>query len=77
MNLGAALPGRFPTQFPGIEIYRGWLKEMADLGINVVYVSTIHPPFFYEALLEHNLQAANPIYLIHGVWVDPPPEKRI
>ena len=74
VNLGAALPGRFPTQFPSLEVYRGWLKEMADLGINVVYVGTIHPPSFYEALLAHNLQATSPIYLIHGVWVETPPK---
>ena len=73
VNLGAALPGRFPTQFPGIEVYRGWLKEIGDMGINVVRVYTIHPPCFYEALREHNLKATNPIYLIHGVWVEPPP----
>lgn len=50
VNLGAALPGRFPTQFPGIEVYRGWLKEMADLGINVVkdpYPLPIGPPWIH------------------------------
>jgi tetratricopeptide (TPR) repeat protein len=73
VNLGAALPGRFPTEFPGKEVYAGWLAEMAQLGINVIRIYTIHPPAFYEALRDHNLKAGHPIYLLHGVWVEPPP----
>ncbi|WP_291270523.1 tetratricopeptide repeat protein [Geothrix sp.] len=73
VNLGAALPGRFPTEFPGKEVYAGWLTEMGQLGINALRLYTIHPPAFYEALREHNLKAAHPIYVLHGVWVEPPP----
>jgi len=73
VNLGAALPGRYPSEFPTAEIYRGWLAEMAEAGFNAVRVYTVHPPAFYQALREHNLRAARPIYLLHGVWVEPPP----
>lgn len=73
VNLGAALPGRFPTEFPGKEVYAGWLAGMADLGVNALRVYTIHPPAFYAALREHNLRTQRPIYLLHGVWVEPPP----
>lgn len=73
VNLGAALPGRFPTEFPDKSVYAGWLAEMGQLGINTLRVYTIHPPAFYEALREFNLKAAHPIYLLHGVWVEPPP----
>lgn len=73
VNLGAALPGKFPTEFPGKAVYEGWLAEMGQLGINAIRIYTIHPPAFYEALREHNLKATRPIYLLHGVWVEPPP----
>lgn len=73
INLGAALPGKYPSEFPDKPTYRSWIRDMAELGVNCVRVYTIHPPAFYEALREHNLQAGSPIYLVHGVWVEPPP----
>lgn len=73
MNLGAALPGRHPSEFPDKPTYEGWIRDMAELGINAIRVYTIHPPAFYEALRAHNLRAPRPIYLIHGVWAEPPP----
>ncbi len=74
VNLGAALPGRHPSEFPDRATYEGWIRDMAELGVNCVRVYTIHPPAFYAALREHNLKAASPIYLVHGVWAEPPPE---
>lgn len=73
INLGAALPGKHPSQFPDKAIYAGWIAEMAALGVNVVRVYTIHPPGFYEALADHNAKAVQPIWLIHGVWTELPP----
>ncbi len=73
INLGAALPGKNPSEFPDKATYQSWIKDMAELGVNCVRVYTIHPPAFYEALREHNLVAASPIYLVHGVWIEPPP----
>lgn len=73
VNLGAALPGKFPSEFPEKPIYVAWLQDMTELGVNAVRSYTIHPPAFYEALREHNLKAEKPIYLIHGVWTEPPP----
>src|SRR5690606_15772886 len=37
---------------------------------NVVRIYTLHPPAFYEALEEHNRQSNQPLYLIHGVWIN-------
>jgi len=73
VNLGAALPGRHPSEFPARQVYAAWLAEMAEAGFNALRVYTIHPPAFYEALRQHNLEAARPLYLVHGVWVEPPP----
>jgi hypothetical protein len=72
MNLGAALPGRYPSEFPDRATYDGWIHEMAEVGINAIRVYTIHPPQFYEALRAHNLKASHPIWLIHGVWAELP-----
>ncbi len=73
VNLGAALPGKFPSEFPEKKVYQGWLRDMAEMNVNVLRVYTLHPPAFYEALREHNLASTRPIYLLHGVWVEPPP----
>jgi hypothetical protein len=73
VNLGAALPGRFPSEFPSKETYRAWLAEIAEAGFGVIRVYTIHPPWFYEALRQHNLVSRRPLLLVHGVWVEPPP----
>ena len=73
MNLGAALPGKHPSQFPDKTTYAGWLREMGELGVNAIRVYTIHPPGFYEALAEYNAKASKPLWLIHGVWAELPP----
>jgi len=75
VNLGAALPGRHPSEFPGPEIYAAWLEEIAEAGFNAIRVYTIHPPSFYEALRHHNARSSRPLYLVHGVWVEPPPRE--
>ena len=73
INLGAALPGKYPSQFPGKEVYAAWISEMAECGFNLIRVYTIHPPAFYEALRDYNLAHGVPIFLVHGVWAELPP----
>ena len=78
VNLGAALPGKFPSEFPPNDgTYERWIAIIADMGANTVRVYTIHPPHFYAALRSWNL--AHPdrtVWLIHGVWAEPPPGKK-
>jgi tetratricopeptide (TPR) repeat protein len=75
MNLGAALPGRNPSEFPDKEVYLEWLDGMARMNVNTLRVYTIHPPHFYEALAEHNRgRPDTPIRLVHGVWTELPPD---
>jgi hypothetical protein len=74
VNLGAALPGKFPSEFPDSATYAGWIEGIAEMGANTIRVYTIHPPHFYEALASFN--RAHPeqwIWLIHGVWTGLPP----
>ena len=75
MNLGPALPGRFPSQFPQQRtLYLQWLQQMAQMGCNVVRVYTVLPPGFYQAFWEYHQNPANPpLWLVHGVWAEEPP----
>ena len=76
VNLGAALPGRNPSEFPDSAVYAEWIAQMAELNANTVRVYTIHPPAFYQALREHNLRhPERPLWLIHGVWTELPEEQ--
>jgi hypothetical protein len=75
VNLGAALPGRFPAEFPADSaLYRGWLDSMAVMGANVVRLYTIFPPAFYRALRARNLaHPARPLRMVQGIWTELPP----
>jgi Tfp pilus assembly protein PilF len=47
VNLGAALPGNYPSEFPPIDsTYERWIALIAVLGANSVRLYTIHPPHF-------------------------------
>lgn len=76
VNLGVALPGKFPSEFPADSArYAGWLDTLATMNANVVRVYTILPPTFYRALRGWNLRhPRSPIWLVHGVWTELPPE---
>ena len=75
VNLGAALPGRHPSEFPDSATYARWIREMVDMHANVVRVYTIHPPAFYNALYDWNTAHPDrPLRLIHGVWAELPPD---
>jgi len=75
VNLGAALPGKYPTEFPSsVATYSGWLDAIAELGANAVRVYTLLPPEFYAALAAHNAASpARKLWLIQGVWSELPP----
>jgi tetratricopeptide (TPR) repeat protein len=73
VNLGAALPGKHPSEFPDSATYARWIRSMAEMNANVVRVYTIHPPAFYQAL--HDWNSSHPeraLWLIHGVWAELP-----
>lgn len=75
VNLGLALPGKFPSEFPtDSALYARWMREIAEMNANAVRIYTILPPQFYRALRGWNV--TNPtkaIYIIHGVWTELPP----
>jgi tetratricopeptide (TPR) repeat protein len=75
VNLGAALPGKFPSEFPPNDsTYERWIALIGEMQANAIRVYTVHPPHFYRALRNWNLaHPAHPIWLIHGVWTELPP----
>jgi len=78
VNLGAALPGKHPSEFPPNDgTYERWIALIEEMGANTVRVYTVHPPHFYAALRKWNLaHPGDPIWLIHGVWTELPPGKK-
>jgi hypothetical protein len=78
INLGAALPGRFPSEFPrDSTLYARWLGLMAGMNANTVRLYTILPPEFYRALRGWNLSHPDStVWLVHGVWTELPPGHR-
>ena len=75
VNLGAARPGKFPSEFPTDDsTYAAWIRLIAAAHANVIRLYTILPPAFYRALKRWN--DAHPeaaVWLVHGVWAEPPP----
>jgi hypothetical protein len=75
VNVGAALPGKYPSEFPPDDgTYEQWIELAARMNANALRVYTIHPPHFYRAIARWNAaHPANPLWLIHGVWTELPP----
>ncbi len=75
VNLGVALPGRYPSEFPQDSArYAGWLDTLAAMNANTVRVYTILPPSFYRALRGWNEgHPDKALWLLHGVWTELPP----
>ena len=72
MNLGVGVPGKTPGHLDvSREQYDRWLQMMGDMGINTLRIYTLHDPRFYEEFREYNLEnPENPIYLMHGIWLN-------
>ena len=74
VNLGAALPGKHPSQFPDSLTYWQWITQIGAMGATAIRLYTIHPPHFYRALARYNrTHPAKPLWLVHGVWTELPP----
>ena len=72
MNLGSSVPTRQPGELDVLtaEDYRRWFVEMADLGIRVIRIYTLHAPAFYDELDAWNRAHPDaPLYLVQGVYL--------
>lgn len=71
VNLGSGLPGEWATSFAiNEETYLRWFKYIQDMGANTIRVYTIQSDTFYNAFYKYNTGNENPLYMIHGVWVN-------
>jgi hypothetical protein len=74
INLGAAPPGHFPGEFAITkEDYRRWIRFARELHANSIRVYALHPPAFYQALVEENAaHPDSPVWLFQEVWTELP-----
>lgn len=71
VNLGLGKPGEYATGFSITkEEYLRWFEQIQDMGANVIRTYTLAHDVFYDAFYEYNSNNPDPLYLIHGVWVD-------
>ncbi len=71
VNLGSGIPGEWATSFAiDEETYLRWFKYIQDMGANTIRVYTIQSDAFYNAFYEYNKDNKNPLYVLHGVWVN-------
>ena len=71
VNLGSGEPGEWATDFDiDGETYKRWFKYIQEMGANTIRVYTIQNDTFYNAFYEYNKDNDNPLYMIHGVWVN-------
>ncbi len=71
VNLGSGKPGEWSTDFAiDKETYKRWFKYIQEMGANTIRIYTVQQDVFYQAFYEYNKDNDNPLWLIHGVWVN-------
>lgn len=71
VNMGAAKPGTFPGELSITkEEYLRWFQQIKDMNADIVRVYTTLKPEFYDALYEFNLTNEDPLYIMHGVYLN-------
>ncbi len=71
VNMGSGEPGEWATDFDiDKETYKRWFGYIKEMGANTIRVYTIQEDTFYNAFYEYNKDNPDPLYLIHGVWVN-------
>ncbi len=71
VNMGSGLPGEWATNFAiDKQTYMRWFGYIQEMGANTIRVYTIQNDTFYNAFYEYNKDNKNPLYMMHGVWVN-------
>ena len=71
VDMGAGIPAHFATDYAiDKETYLRWFQQVKDMGANTIRVYILLGTDFYEAFYEFNKDNPDPLYLIHGVWID-------
>lgn len=71
VDMGAGIPGHYATEFAiDKDTYLRWFGMIQDMGANTIRIYTILSDDFYDAFYEYNKNNPDPLYLLHGVWVN-------
>lgn len=71
VDMGVGIPGHFATEYAiDKETYLRWFKQIKEMGANTIRVYTMQSSDFYKAVYEYNDGNPDPLYIIHGVWVN-------
>lgn len=71
VDMGVGIPGHFATDYAiDKATYLRWFEMIQEMGANCVRVYTILPDDFYDAVYEYNVNREDPLYIIHGLWLD-------
>ncbi len=75
VDMGVGIPGEWATDYAiDRETYLRWFGWIQEMGANTIRVYTILHDDFYNAFYEYNHsreeQGEEPLYLLHGVWVN-------
>lgn len=76
VNIGAALPGKWFTEFPQDEkVYLDWFDKIGKMNANCIRIYTLLPPRFYSALDTHNKKHPKDLlWLLQEIWLEENPE---
>ena len=71
VDLGSGIPGEWSTDYAiDEETYIRWFGQIQEMGANTIRVYTLLADDFYNAFYEYNKDREDPLYLVHGVWVN-------
>lgn len=71
VNMGSGEPGQWSTDFAiDKDTYLRWFRQIQQMGANTLRIYTVQNDTFYNAFYEYNKDNDNPLWLIHGVWVN-------
>lgn len=77
VNIGAALPGKWFTEFPEREeVYLDWFEKIGQMNANSIRTYTLLPPEFYQALAYYNKNhGESPLWLFQEIWPEENPRE--
>lgn len=77
VNIGAALPGKWFTEFPEEEeVYTDWFEKISGMNANSIRVYTLLPSQFYSALAKYNKKhPEEALWLFQEIWPEENPEE--
>lgn len=71
VNLGSGMPGEWSTDFAiDEESYLRWFRNIQEMGANTIRIYSVQQDTFYNAFYKYNKDNEDPLWLLHGVWVN-------